>query len=145
MTGCLIKEVTIKDAWQRYYKSSRAMIHGLWRQWRHTLVHFWNNTRIDHPILQGCLKYVSTLDVMKIWSLEDSSIWKLCRRIWRTWSFQRQKAFKLKASYVQTLQDLNFEYFKKIWTSRPGFQNDLVALESHCFTSKSATEFQKSF
>ena len=25
MTGCLIKEVTIKDAWQRYYKSSRAL------------------------------------------------------------------------------------------------------------------------
>ena len=25
MTGCLIKEVTIKAAWQRYYKSSRAM------------------------------------------------------------------------------------------------------------------------
>ena len=25
MTGCLIKEVTIKAAWQRYYKSSRSM------------------------------------------------------------------------------------------------------------------------
>ena len=57
----------------------------------------------------GCFKYVSTWDVIEFWRLEDSSNWKPARRIWRTWSLQVRQAFKLKASYVQTLRNFLFQ------------------------------------
>ena len=95
MTGCLIKEVTIKAAWQRYYKSSRSM----------NRLNAENFSTSQIPMESGQIfpkivlsprnsAYEDKEDVMKIWSFDEvlksgrllkPSMWRLARR---TWSLQ---------------------------------------------------------